>query len=546
MFFLRLFLSCLVMLVGFFTLPQIAIAERMGQRVVTYLDSQAHTSLYPPAAGFYPNGMIMAQITDRLTWQDPKTLDIKPWIAERWDVSKDKKRYVFYLRSDVTFSDGSRLDASAVARNYDIFGKGSKELHLPPAEVFSHYEHSEVLTSYSVAFYFSQPSPGFLQATSVLGASLVSVSTLSHHFEEFGTGENIIGSGPFIVKKDVPGKEIILSKRPDYTWGPPSLGPVAPAQVPGIHVIVIPEDSIRIGALLSGQADFIRDIAPQDEAEISRQHYRMYAPSTGGVSNSIAFHPENKFVSDERVRHALMLGTNRAEIVSQLFSESYPLARSILVHSAKGFQDFSDRLLFDPIKANALLEEAGWKKDISGWRQKDGERLTLTMHEAPQHPQSHEMLVLLGAQWRKLGVELRVVSGSPGTIILDNLNPKRTAMADVEVGRADLDVLAEELMSLHRNVLLQTGGQSRYAKRYTDEILNAHLAELVSTKDDKIRQDAAKAIQAYILEHALMIPVFEEPQVYAATPDLEGVLFEAVGRPYFYKAYFMHQAHGGP
>ncbi|MFT9144976.1 MAG: TIGR04028 family ABC transporter substrate-binding protein, partial [Acetobacter orientalis] len=79
MFFVRLFLSCLVMLVGFFTLPQIAIAERMGQRVVTYLDSQAHTSLYPPAAGFYPNGMIIAQITDRLTWQDPKTLDIKPW-----------------------------------------------------------------------------------------------------------------------------------------------------------------------------------------------------------------------------------------------------------------------------------------------------------------------------------------------------------------------------------------------------------------------------------------------------------------------------------
>ena len=47
-----------------------------------YLEQQPHTNLYPPAGGFYPNGGILNQITDKLTWQNPKTLEIEPWIAE--------------------------------------------------------------------------------------------------------------------------------------------------------------------------------------------------------------------------------------------------------------------------------------------------------------------------------------------------------------------------------------------------------------------------------------------------------------------------------
>src|SRR5471032_2250159 len=39
-----------------------------------YLEQQAHTNLYPPAGGFYPNGGILNQITDKLTYQNPQTL----------------------------------------------------------------------------------------------------------------------------------------------------------------------------------------------------------------------------------------------------------------------------------------------------------------------------------------------------------------------------------------------------------------------------------------------------------------------------------------
>src|ERR1700712_3398124 len=64
-----------------------------------YLEQQAHTNLYPPAGGFYPNGGILNQITDKLTYQNPKTLEIEPWIAESWTVNADATEYTFKLRN---------------------------------------------------------------------------------------------------------------------------------------------------------------------------------------------------------------------------------------------------------------------------------------------------------------------------------------------------------------------------------------------------------------------------------------------------------------
>jgi peptide/nickel transport system substrate-binding protein len=53
-----------------------------------YLEARAHTNLYPPAGGFYPNGGIFNQIADQLTCQNPKTLKIEPWVAESWEINR--------------------------------------------------------------------------------------------------------------------------------------------------------------------------------------------------------------------------------------------------------------------------------------------------------------------------------------------------------------------------------------------------------------------------------------------------------------------------
>lgn len=499
-----------------------------------YLEQQPHTNLYPPAGGFYPNGGILNQITDKLTWQNPETLAIEPWIAESWTSNDDKTEYTFKLRPGVTFSDGTPLDANAVAKNFDTYGLGNKALRLPVSEVINNYDRSEVIDPLTVKFYFKKPSPGFLQGTATIGSGLVSLSTLARSFEALGDARHIIGSGPFTVKDEKPGRELTLVARKDYQWGPKNLAQQGPANLDGITYIVTPEDSVRIGALLAGQAGFIRQVRAYDEKQATDQGFNIYAAPTRGVNDSLSFRPDNPLVADLRVRQALLHATNAKQVVETLFSPNYPQASSVIARTAAGYVDLSDKLAFDQQKAKQLLDEAGWIPGADGIRQKAGQRLALTVYESLPQPQNKEVLQLVAQQWRQVGVALSVKAGDAGSRVLDNLDPLKTPLTVSEVGRADPDVVKSMFFPANRDALLQQGGSSDKVKSFRDDKLNALLTAISAEVDGQKRLQLTGDAQRYLLDNAYVIPIFEEPQVFAGASWVKGVRFEAVGRPSFY------------
>jgi peptide/nickel transport system substrate-binding protein len=504
---------------------------------LVYLEQQAHTNLYPPAGGFYPNGGILNQITDKLTYQNPKTLEIEPWLAESWTVNDNATEYTFKLRPGVTFSDGTPVDAAAVAKNFDTYGLGNKELKQPVSEVVNNYDHSEVIDPLTVKFTFKKPSPGFLQGTSVIGSGIVSLSTLALPFEQLGDATKIIGSGPFVVNAETLGKSLDLKVREDYNWGPAKLEHQGRAYLDEINYIITAEDSVRIGALLAGQADFIRQIQAYDEGQVEAQSFTIYAPGTRGVNNSIVFRPDNPLVADLKVRKALSLAVNRDEILSTIFSKNYPKATSIIASTAIGYVAQEDKLGYDPEKAEALLDEAGFKLGSDGIRAKDGQKLVLTSYESLPQPQSRAVLQLIAQQWSKLGVKLNVLAGDAGSKVVDELDPLKTPIAVAMVGRADPDVIKSQYYPTNRNVLVQKGGVSDKVKTFSDDKLNAILDEIASQPDREKRLKAVADAQAYVLDQAYAVPIFEEPQAYAGAPYVKGVAFEAVGRPSFYSTW---------
>ncbi|WP_262016853.1 TIGR04028 family ABC transporter substrate-binding protein [Serratia liquefaciens] len=512
-----------------------ALASVQGGTLI-YLEQQAHTNLYPPSGGFYPNGGILNQITDKLTYQNPKTLEIEPWIAESWSSNADKTEYTFKLRPGVTFSDGTPLDANAVAKNFDTYGLGNKEKRLPVSEVINNYDHSEVIDPLTVKFYFKRSSPGFLQGTATIGSGLVSLSTLNRSYDELGDARHIIGSGPFVVSAETLGREVDLSVRKDYRWGPARLTQQGRANLDGIKVIVTGEDSVRIGALQAGQADFIRQIQAYDEKQTQDQGFTIYAAPTRGVNDSVAFRPDNPLVSDLRVRQALLHATDSKQIVETLFSVNYPQAKSVIASSAAGFVDLSAKLKFDPALANRLLDEAGWKKGGDGLREKDGKILLLNVYESLPQPQNKAVLQLVSQQWGKVGARLNILAGDAGSKVADNLDPQKTPAAVVEVGRADPDVIKSQFYPTNRDALLQQGGTGKNSA-FKDDKLNALLLGIASEVDAQKRLQIAGEAQNYLLDQAYVIPFFEEPQVFAGAPYLKGVSFEAVGRPSFYGAW---------
>ncbi|MBA0189587.1 TIGR04028 family ABC transporter substrate-binding protein [Pectobacterium odoriferum] len=511
-------------------------APKIGGTLI-YLEQQAHTNLYTPAGGFYPNGGILNQITDKLTYQNPETLEVEPWIAESWTINADNTEYTFKIRPGVSFSDGTPLDANAVAKNFDTYGLGNTALNQPISEVINNYLRSEVIDPLTVKFYFKKPSPGFLQGTSAIGSGLVSLSTLDRNFNQLGNAKNIIGSGPFVVSSEKLGRELKLTARKDYNWAPVKSKHQGRAYLDGITYLVTPEDSVRIGALVSGQADFIRQIQAYDEKRVQSQGFNLYAPPTRGVNNSVVFRPDNPLVADIRVRKALLHATNTKEIIATLFSDNYPQATSPLAKTAAGYVDLSSKLTFDPAQANKLLDEAGWKTGSQGLRQKDGKTLELTAYESLPQPQNKETLQLVSQQWAKVGVKLNVLAGDAGSKTVDSLDPLKTGVAPAMVGRADPDVLKSQYYPTVRNVLLQKGGSSDKVNTFVDTHLNTLLDGIAAETDRSKRLALVGEVQSYLIDQAYVIPIFEEPQVFAGAPTTKGIAFEAVGRPSFYNTW---------
>ncbi|NYE21448.1 TIGR04028 family ABC transporter substrate-binding protein [Microbacterium immunditiarum] len=492
---------------------------------LTYLEHQTFTNLYPPQAGFYPNGGVVNNITARLTWQNPETLEIEPWIATEWTVNEDATEYTFDLRGEATFSDGTPIDAAAVAKNFDTYGLGNPGLGLTVSEAINNYESSQVVDEDTVTFRFSAPAPGFLQATSTINSGLLSPETLDLSLEEFGAGNatEIVGSGPFVITDERLGTELTFEAREDYDWAPPSFEHQGRAYLDGIHLIVAPEDSVRIGSLLAGQADYIRYVQAFDEARVESAGFELHAPQTRGVNNSIGLRFTNPLLSDVRVRQAIVAGVDAQEVVDTIFTANYPKATSALSSTALGYKDESSFYEYDPERAQELLDEAGWEAGSDGIREKDGQRLSLTVYEAKPQPLSKQTLELVAQQLKKIGVELNVKSADAGTYAEDIKDPVKTPLYHSMVGRADFDVIKSQFHTENRNTLLSD-----------DAELDRLLEVVASEPDPAKRVESSQAVQDYLAEQAYVIPLFEEPQVYGTAPYVHGVEYESVGRPLFY------------
>lgn len=492
---------------------------------LTYLEEGAATDLYPPHSGSYTSGGIVNNVLDRLTWQDQTTLKIEPWIATSWDVNSSDTEYTFHLRKGVTFSDGERLDAAAVKKNFDTYGLGNPALGLSKSETINNYKRSVVVDPQTIKFFFNAPAPGFLQATSTINSGLLAPKSLDQNFNKFSLATNIIGSGPFTVASQTVNEKTELVARKDYDWAPPSAPHQGRAYLDGIKYIIKPENSVRIGALVSGQADFVRGVPAQAEKQVTSAGDVLYAPQTKGVNDAVNFRPTNPLVSDVRVRQAIVHGVNIKAIHKSLFTSNYPIATSILSDLAEGYVDTSSYLAHDPSLSDKLLDEAGWTTGPGGIRQKAGKKLILNAYYQPSggQPQTKQTFELMQQQLKAIGVGLNILSPTSAGYATKLLDPATTPLYIGDAGRADMDVIGTYFGCKNRDVL-----------RYCDPGLETLLAAAHSQPDSAERAKDVQAAQVYIAKQALAIPILQEPQVFGGSTHVKGVAFESVGRPWFY------------
>lgn len=508
---------------------------------LTYLEPQFFRTLYPPSAGFYPNGSVVNNIADRLLYQDPETLELSPWIAtELPEINEDATEFTFNIRTDVTYSDGTPLTAENVVKNFDLYGLGDKDRRLTISEQITNYNHGEVVDEDTVRFHFTEPAPGFAQATSSFNAGLYADATLDFANEEFapGNAENIIGSGPFVITDETLGTNLTLSAREDYDWAAPAREHQGRAKLDAVNYVLAGEESVRIGAVVAGQGDIARQIEAPVEAHLKNEGITIISAATNGVNNSFNFRFKDELLSDIRVRQALIHAIDREKIMRVLFSESYPLATSVLGKNALGYKEQVDAYIYDVDKAVTLLDEAGWTLDDDGMRRKDGELLELTFNEALPQPRSREVVIMVQEQLGELGIKVNLNPGDQASQDADSKELGKIQVRHTMVGRADYDVLKSQLYSTNRNELLNMTESMDIGDPHLEELLMA----IASSPREADRATASAAAQDYITEQAYVLPLFEEPVVYGVQPYVKGFSPEVIGRPSFYETYIDHSS----
>jgi peptide/nickel transport system substrate-binding protein len=458
----------------------------------------------------------LRQIVDSLTDQDPATGKIVPWLAQSWDISPDATTFTFHLRPGVTFSDGSPLTAQVVKDNFDAVPKLGA-LGVLAEGYLSGVQSTTVVDPSTVRVQFSQPNAQFLQATSTFSLGIESSASVKKRPQD-KCSQGVIGSGPFVLKQHVVNQSITLAKRTGYNWGSALWRKKGEAYLDQVVFKVVPEAGVRQGSLESGQVDAIGSVGKADEAALKASGVTLLARANPGAVFNLGVNNSRPALQDERVRQALQVAVDRQQIVDTVFPTGTRPATSVLSHTTPDYADQGAALAFDPAKAKALLDSAGWKPGGDGIRQRGGARLSLSLVWFANAATNQPALELVQQQLKAVGVDV-VLKQLPIAQLAQTQTSGDFDLLWGNLTRADPDILRSQYSTQLANVY-----------RIPPTGLDALLTQQAATTDAAQRKQVAAQAQQDVVRNAYVIPVVELQTELGVAPKVHDLDFEASSR----------------
>ena len=265
--------------------------------------------LDPTLARSFVGRIVFSALCDKLFDIDEK-LDIVPQLAASYQWSADSKALTIKLRPDVTFHDGEKLDAAAVKysleRHKTMPGSNRRGELAPLASV-------DVVDPLTVRLNLSAPFSPLLAQLADRAGMIVSPKAAQAEGDKFGAKP--VCAGPFRFVERVAQDRIVLERFPNY-WNK------AAVHFDRIVYLPIPDSTVRLANLRSGQLDFIERLAPSDVPQVKGDaRFRLtkiteigYQGITINVGKS-DLAQKNPLGRDPRVREAFELALDRDGIV---------------------------------------------------------------------------------------------------------------------------------------------------------------------------------------------------------------------------------------
>ncbi len=245
-----------------------------------------------------------------------------PALAKSWTISPDGLTYTFNLRDDVTFCSGRKMTAKDVVASYtrwlDPETKGLERWRAGPVDSITAPD------DVTVVYKLKKPYNELLQQMAHYMHSVINIDQVKALGQDYGV-KAFDGTGPYCFQSWSPRNEVVLTRHAGYKWGPAIYKDPTP-KVDKIVWKIVPEESTRLTALQSGQADLSRYL-PQWSIKDLKADKRLFVSKADPFywTFFLGFKIDKPMLTDVNVRRALNLAINRKALTEAItFGEAVP------------------------------------------------------------------------------------------------------------------------------------------------------------------------------------------------------------------------------
>jgi peptide/nickel transport system substrate-binding protein len=425
-----------------------------------------------------------------------------PGIAVDHSVSKDLKTYTFKLRKGATYHNGRDVDAESVKWNFERI-LDPKIGHPSVRAPLKNIDTMDVLDKWSIRINLKEPSGVFLSNVAYYPVQLMAPDSVDQ------ADSHPIGCGPFKFKSWKKFQRTELERFENW-YETDAMGNALP-YLDGIVGLPKKEDSVRLTALRTGEADFIDNMAYANAATFKKDYGDRFqtwdVPQVG--TGMLYFNMKNGPFSPKNPQGKL-LRQAAAHAISQ--EAIHQAIFHGLSSSAKGYYgpqspwhlpSVKDGPEYDPDKAKFLIKKAGGV----------GEPILLTSRDAYSY--MHQQGELIQAMWSEVGFKVK------HEILPYSLLKQKWGKGDFHADATGHSYRADPDGFYFRHIY-SGGGTNKLRCGFVNERADKLIIEAKRTLDKEKRMELYTEVENIIIDELPMIFNHYIPLTNAGVKNLKG------------------------
>ena len=448
-----------------------------------------------------------------------------PYLAKSWTVSPDGKLYTFKLRDDVSFCSGKKFTAEDVV--YSFKRLKSPEIKGPYAWRAGDIKELRAPDPYTVEYELNEPFSELLLQLTMFTNVIHNKESVEALGKDYGV-KGADGTGPWCLDTWQPRTQIVLKRHDAYKWGPSMYKNPGPVKFEKLVIKIVPEDSSRVAAMMGNQFDITHQFPAQFISQAkAAPMLQVHAAKPNFQLLYFGFKITRPMVADKRVREAMSIAINRAEIAKGILLGNADPAFTIVDKDALDHDPKTAEIVKEDLeRAKKLLDEAGWKLGADGIREKDGVKLQPKVYFTA-NANSARVGEAIQGYLRRIGVQWQIQPWD------STIAAAKMAEQDYEIWSVTVPYLsAGDLMNIYFNSQnIPTPNRMNWKDAETDEWLKAGRAAL--TEADRAKYYAM--VQQKVMREHLWMPVLNINMDEVVNKKLKGARPHMLYQNTFYK-----------